>query len=342
VWRVQGVLQSWRLISPRASLEDERNPPELTAEELRQDFASLEEAVPAINEAIDEQQALLGQLFGDEETPELTASQSEWVEYFEEHYADALLTLEHEVVLQQCLHQHAWQCADAEKPLDPDAVRLSIRYATGLRSIRKIRALENALKKMDDIRLLLRVATPHAEINILRQGFILLMTAFDAAVFELVRVKLRNGFFSLIGMFGKQEKVSLQEISQAGSFDDFRDEIIEDQMKKRYVKDLLIILDTLGLKCSDEPAGDSFGHLIELVLRRNVHVHNRGLAPAHALPSSPCAVTSSPGCSRPRLIVSWWIGWYRFAAPARKTPTGWRPTMPTPTRFVRPELTLTA
>ncbi len=103
------------------------------------------------------------------------------------------------------------------------------------------------------------------------------MTAFDAAVFDLVRVKLHNDFFGLIGMFGKQEKVSLQEIGEAGSFDEFRASIIDDQMKRRYVKDLLIILDTLGLKCSDESTGDSLGHLIELVLRRNVHVHNRGI-----------------------------------------------------------------
>ena len=181
------------------------------------------------------------------------------------------------MVLEQCVRQHAWECADAEKPVDPDAVRLSIRYATGLRSIRKTRALEHALTELEEIQLLLRIATPDAEINILRQAFILLMTAFDATVFDLVRAKLRNDFFSLIGKFGKQEKVSLPEIGDAGSFDAFRDGIIEDQLKKRYIKDLLVVLDSLGIKCTDEPAGDSFGHLIEMVLRRNVHVHNRGL-----------------------------------------------------------------
>ena len=30
VWGVRGVLQSWNMISPRSSLEDERNPPVLT------------------------------------------------------------------------------------------------------------------------------------------------------------------------------------------------------------------------------------------------------------------------------------------------------------------------
>ncbi len=65
---------------------------------------------------------------------------------------------------------------------------------------------------MEDIRPLLRVATPHAEINILRWGFILLITDFKAAVFDLVRLKLRSEFFGMIGRFGKQEKAPLQEI----------------------------------------------------------------------------------------------------------------------------------
>jgi hypothetical protein len=138
-------------------------------------------------------------------------------------------------------------------------------------------SLQNILDQFEELRLIARVATPDAEISVLRQGFILLMTAFDAAIFDLMRVKLRKDFFSLIGVFGKQEKVSLQEISDAGNFEVFRDGIIEKQLKQRYVKDLLFILEALPVKCTDEVASDRFLQLIELVLRRNVHVHNRGV-----------------------------------------------------------------
>ncbi len=87
-----------------------------------------------------------------------------------------------------------------------------------------------------DLELLARVAKPDAEVNVLRQGFLLLMTAFDAAVFDLVRIAFRKKFFQLIGTFGKQEKVSLEGIGEAGSFEALRDQMIEDQLKKRYVK----------------------------------------------------------------------------------------------------------
>jgi hypothetical protein len=137
---------------------------------------------------------------------------------------------------------------------------------------------------------------------VLRQGFILLLTAFDAAVFDLVRVALRRKFFTLVGAFGKQDKISLQEIANLGSFEALRDEIIEKQLTNRSVNDLLYLLngewkvecvDTRvdihrrdgvcilngewKVECVDTAAGDKFERLIEFVLRRNVHVHNRGI-----------------------------------------------------------------
>jgi hypothetical protein len=141
----------------------------------------------------------------------------------------------------------------------------------------KLDGLQSVLEWFHRLRLIVRASEPDAEINVLRQGFILLMTAFDAAVFDLVRVKLRKNFFDLIGAFGKNEKVTLQEIGAAGSFEVFRDKLIEEQLKARYIKDLLCLLRDMGVPCTDEDAGDRFIQLIELVLRRNVHVHNRGV-----------------------------------------------------------------
>src|SRR5262249_32656358 len=101
----------------------------------------------------------------------------------------------------------------------------------------RVEALDYALVRCDELQLVGRVADPTAEMNGLRQGFILLMTAFDAAIFDLVGVALRRKFFSLVGAFGKQDKVSLQEIGNLGSLEALRDKIIEEQLKKRYIKD---------------------------------------------------------------------------------------------------------
>jgi hypothetical protein len=154
-----------------------------------------------------------------------------------------------------------------------DATNMAIHTRARL----TISSLHAVLRKFEELRLVARISTPGAEISFLRQGFILLMTAFDAAVFDLVRVALRSKFFPLIGQFGRQEKITLEKFGSFGSFEAFRDQTVEEQLKSRYVKDLLFLLESLGAKCIDEQGGNRFIHLIELVLRRNVHVHNRGV-----------------------------------------------------------------
>jgi hypothetical protein len=74
--------------------------------------------------------------------------------------------------------------------------------------------------------LLAKASRPESEINVPRQGFILLRTAFDAAVFDLARLALRRKFFALVGTLGKQEKVSLSDLTLAGSFEAIRGDLL--------------------------------------------------------------------------------------------------------------------
>ncbi|MBL8796665.1 MAG: hypothetical protein JNM56_22375 [Planctomycetia bacterium] len=172
------------------------------------------------------------------------------------------------------------EVADEDDRIPPDAIRalilLAIQHAKHIQVRRQVDAMVYAQEQFADLELLARVARPDAEVNVFRQGFLLLMTAFDAAVFDIIRIAFRKKFFQLIGAFGRQEKVPLEMMGEAGSFKAWRDQMIEDQLKKRYVKDLLNLLQALGVVLVDEKQGDRHVQLIELVLRRNVHVHNRG------------------------------------------------------------------
>lgn len=80
-------------------------------------------------------------------------------------------------------------------------------------------------------------------------------------------------------------------LGEAGSFDAFRDRVIEDQLKKRYVKDLLALLHAQGVSLVDTAAGVKLVSVLELVLRRNVHVHNRGIVDARYLEADPATGT---------------------------------------------------
>ncbi|HEX3657173.1 MAG TPA: hypothetical protein VHV55_15275 [Pirellulales bacterium] len=138
-----------------------------------------------------------------------------------------------------------------------------------------IQWLHDALNQFEHFRFLAKAVLPESEINVLRQGFILLMTAFDAAIFDLLRVALAEDFFSLIPRLAKDGSVKLKDMSKFKDFSEFSSSVIETQLKARYVKDLLLFLSASGVQLFDQES-DNLATLLELVQRRNVHVHNRG------------------------------------------------------------------
>ena len=109
-----------------------------------------------------------------------------------------------------------------------------------------------------------------------------LLTHFDATVFDLTRLALRTNFFGLISTFGQREKVSYERIGQHRDFESLRDCLIDDLLKARYLKDLLFELRRLGVSLPDD-SEDGFPRLVELVLRRNIHLHNRGVVDSRYL-----------------------------------------------------------
>jgi hypothetical protein len=64
-------------------------------------------------------------------------------------------------------------------------------------------------RQASDFEVASQAVTTGAAVNALRQAFILLVTLFDAAVFDLVRVALRRHFFVLVARLGTKDKVPL-------------------------------------------------------------------------------------------------------------------------------------
>lgn len=152
----------------------------------------------------------------------------------------------------------------------------SVESALYLMQSRESSDLQNLTGMIEDLEITIRMSRGDAEIDIYRQSFITLMTIFDATVFDLVKLALKRDFFGLIGFFSKQDRISLERIGKYQSFEDFRDDIVEEQLKSKYLKDILFVLDSQKITLTDSQEGGKFIHLIELVLRRNIHVHNRG------------------------------------------------------------------
>jgi len=133
-------------------------------------------------------------------------------------------------------------------------------------------------EKLKHIGIMIKMSSKDEQLSIARQGFILLMTLFDATIFDLMRIALSKNFFQLIGFLGKNDKISLDDLSNYNSFDEFKDALIEEQLKKKYIKDILLIINKLDVNTTTgNKTNNDFAKLVELVLRRNIHIHNRGI-----------------------------------------------------------------
>jgi len=179
--------------------------------------------------------------------------------------------------LMEKIRSHNLKIGDCDASVfTADFEEYTVQGAVYILVSRKLSELNYVMRRIGDIAIVLRMVTPEAQINMLRQGFINLMTIFDATILDMMRVALKKDFFGLISIFGKSDKISLEKLGQYNSFIDFRNEIIEDQLKTKYLKDILFILNSLGITLVKQEDEDKFIHLLELVLRRNIHIHNKG------------------------------------------------------------------
>ena len=116
-------------------------------------------------------------------------------------------------------------------------------------------------------------------LNIFRQSFILLMTAFDAAVFDIAELIITCHFFDFCNKNEEilSDKYELKEIIKAGSFSSFQSEVIEKILKNNYVSGLLKLLYKYRRDYFVIEDRDVYKDLCEIIARRNLHIHKRGI-----------------------------------------------------------------
>lgn len=207
----------------------------------------------------------------------------DWINYIAENLSDRPNDEERDALLERAFREHINAIEDRDPDEDPDeadqhrkaVIRHAIKQVEYERLCEKTNWLRQALIHFERMRFAARLQAPGAEVNIFRQGFLLLMTAFDAAAFDITRAALREHFFRIIASLGKKETIPLKQWSDFKSHEDFRDQCIEHQLKSFYLKELLSALRRSGVPYTTDEA--EIIHVTEMIQRRNVHVHNRGI-----------------------------------------------------------------
>ena len=136
---------------------------------------------------------------------------------------------------------------------------------------------EHDLEEYNELKTLYNIFDDRNPINIYRQAFILLMTAFDAAVFDLFSDVFNQDFFNIARIMNYDKKFSLGDITKHQDFNDFASKTIDIMISGKYVSDVLEILHGYKADYFLVQGSDCFVEIMEMVQRRNLHVHKNGI-----------------------------------------------------------------
>ena len=117
----------------------------------------------------------------------------------------------------------------------------------------------------------------HAPINIYRQSFILLLTAFDAVVFDMATKLFSSKFFEIAPFINYDKEFTLSDISQYNSFEEFSSTTTETIISGKYIADILEILHRYDRSIFNIEDSDRYEDIMEIIQRRNLHVHKKGI-----------------------------------------------------------------
>ena len=112
-------------------------------------------------------------------------------------------------------------------------------------------------------------------VNIYRQSFISLMAIFDATVFDLFEKMFHKDFFAIDKITEKSNKIQL---SNYNSFKELQKSRIDDYLKSVYVAEVLRVMHEYNAMLFLINGVDRYDDLLELIARRNIHIHNKGIA----------------------------------------------------------------
>lgn len=152
-----------------------------------------------------------------------------------------------------------------------------INYVKSILYNKAIEDTERDLEEYNELKTLYKIFDDKNPINIYRQAFILLMTAFDATVFDLFTNIFNEDFFKIARIMNYEKKFSLSEITRHQDFNEFASKTIEIMISGKYVSDILEILYNYKSDFFLLHGSDCFEEIMEMVQRRNLHVHKNGI-----------------------------------------------------------------
>lgn len=132
----------------------------------------------------------------------------------------------------------------------------------------------------------IRIFDINESTNIYRQSFILLVASFEAYFFDIFITSFASHFDLFLKLLHSEIKKSeikqlkLFDIDDIARYDDIvkvRENIVRLYAKNKYLRELLYALESYDKDIFNVDGKSQYISIIEIIKRRNVHLHNKGV-----------------------------------------------------------------
>lgn len=141
----------------------------------------------------------------------------------------------------------------------------------------KNKEFEEQIDKVNLLKTTIKLVDNSSSSNIFRQSFINAFSIFDAYVFDFLKEYFYRNPDKVDSFFGIKNndkiKVSLEEVISFSDIDSLKNDMIRKQFAGKYLREIIYKLHSYDNSLFD---GIKFNELMELIERRNVHLHNKG------------------------------------------------------------------
>ena len=139
-------------------------------------------------------------------------------------------------------------------------------------------ALESCILELGKIRAGLNAIDARSNLNLFRQSFILTVALFDALFSDVLKLIVLKNFFGFINVNEKNVKNKMESLYGYSSFESFQEAMANNIIDNSQIRLLIMMLYKFNHNYFIVGGKDIYLDIIEILARRNVHLHRKGFA----------------------------------------------------------------
>ena len=140
-----------------------------------------------------------------------------------------------------------------------------------------IKSLERKIDELKKFITLYSMFESTSNINIYRQSFILMVTVFEAVFIDILKEVYTSDFTGFVECVKPVSKISYSDITNLDDLTNLNRILVESKLESTQISAILNEFKKYKTSCFLIHENNEFKKILEIIKRRNIHIHNKGM-----------------------------------------------------------------